>query len=89
MTNNLEMALIIVAIVGIVFIALFAVAGFGSVEASAGHFLKDTLHGTPIEQPATAIESAGNDLTAKAHGVIALFTGVLLIIGLAYVGSKS
>ncbi|MEI7590696.1 MAG: hypothetical protein WCJ49_05230 [Deltaproteobacteria bacterium] len=82
------MAFIIVAIIGIVFLALFAVAGFGSVESSAGHFLKDTLHGTPVEKPAAAIESAGTDLTAKAHGAIAVFSGLLLVIGLVYVRSK-
>ena len=87
--ENWEMALIICAIIGIVFLVLFAVAGFGSAESSVGHFFKDTLHGTPLEQPAASIESAGSDLTAKAHGAITVFAGLLVIIGLAYVGSKS
>lgn len=89
MGTKIQVALVIAAIIGIVFLALFAVAGFGSVESSAGHFLKDTLHGTAVEQPAASIESAGNDLTSKAHGAIAVFSGLLLIIGFVYVGSKS
>jgi hypothetical protein len=89
METNLEMALIIGAGIGIVFFFLFAAAGFGSFEASAGHFLKDTFQGSSLEQPASSIEAAGNGLATKAHGVIVLFTGVLVIVGLMYVGSKS
>jgi len=87
--NELKMALIIGAGFGIVFVFLFAVAGFGSFEASTGHFLEDTFHGSPLEKPASSIEAAGNGLAAKAHGAIALFTGVVIIVGLLYVGSKS
>jgi hypothetical protein len=65
------------------------VAGFGSVESATGHILKDTLQGTSLEQTASSIEAAGNDLAAKAHGAIVLCTGVLVIVGLMYVGSKS
>ena len=89
MTNEFEMAVMIAAIIGIVFIVLFAVAGFGSFEASAGHFLKDTFQGSSLEDPAASIEAAGNDLTVKAHGVITLIIGVLFISGLVYVRSKN
>ena len=87
--NELKLALIIGVGIGIVFLALFAVAGFGSFESSTGHFLKDTLQGSSLEKPASSIEAAGNDLAAKAHGAIVLFTGVIVIFGLMYVGSKS
>jgi hypothetical protein len=87
--KDLEMALIVIAIIGIVFLVLLAVAGFGSVEASAGHFLKDTLQGTLLEHPAASIESAGNDLAKSAQGAITFFTGVLVILGLMYVGANS
>lgn len=89
MTNSLKMAFIIAFAIGVVFVILFAIAGFGSVQSSTGHFLKNTLQGTSLEQSAASIESAGNDLTTKAHGAIALFTGVLVLCGLAYVGSKT
>jgi hypothetical protein len=89
MISKLEIAVIIGVFVGVVFLALFAAAGIGSTEASVGHFLKDTFHGSLVEQPAASIESAGNDLTAKAHGAIAFFTGLLVLVGLMYVGSKS
>nr|WP_320160937.1 hypothetical protein [uncultured Methanoregula sp.] len=86
---NFQTALIVCAVIGTIFGVFLIAAGIGSVESAAGHFLKETLHGTPVEQTAASIEAAGNDLTAKAHTVMALFAGVLFFIGLAYVGSKS
>lgn len=84
-----EMALIILAIIGIVFAGLFIAVGIGSTEASAGHFLKDTLQGSPIEHPAASIEDAGNSLAASAQRGIAIFTGFLAIIGLMYIAANS
>jgi|GEM_PF-4209962 hypothetical protein len=87
--KDFELAIVIIAVIGIVFAIFFVIAGFGSVESSVGHFLKDTLQGTPLEHPAASIESAGNDLAKSAQGAIAFFTGVLVILGLLYVGANS
>jgi hypothetical protein len=87
--NNTTMALLICAGIGLVILILFAVAGFGSVESSAGHFLKDTLQGTPVEHSAASIEAAGNSLTSWAHGAIMSIFGIVAIVGLVYVGAHS
>jgi hypothetical protein len=89
MTSQVETALITAAIIGIIFLVLFVVAGVGSVESSVGHFFKGPLQGTPLEQSATSVESAGNGLTSWANGALVFFTGMLVILGLMYVGTKS
>ncbi|WP_372959480.1 hypothetical protein [Methanoregula sp.] len=86
---NFNTALIVCVIIGTIFGVILIAAGIGSIESAAGHFVKETLHGTAIEPTAASVETAGNDLMAKAHGAFALFTGLLLVLGLAYVGSKS
>lgn len=86
---NTHEALVACAIIGAIFGAILIVAGIGSLESAAGHFFKDTLHGTLVEQPAASVEAAGNDLTAKAHGAIAFFSGLLLLLGLMWVGANS
>jgi hypothetical protein len=87
--NTLKFALLICAGIGIVFLILFAIAGFGSAESSAGHFLKDTFHGTDVEQSAASIEAAGNDLTSWANGAIAFCFGMLVLGGFMWVGANS
>jgi len=89
MNTNWKMALIVVAIIGIVFIALFTVAGIGTVESSTGHFLKNTFSGTAIEQSAASLETAGNDLTTSAHKALGIFTGLITLIGIVYWRSRS
>jgi hypothetical protein len=82
-------ALIICAIIGCIFGVLFISAGIGSTESAIGQFFKDALHGTVVEQPAATLKASGEDLTSWANGAIATFTGVLVILGLIYVGAKS
>jgi hypothetical protein len=89
MTTKLETAFIIIAIIGIVFLAILVVAGFGSTESAVGHFLKDTFHGTPVEQTAVSLESAGTDLTTAAHKALTIFTGLIVLVGLVYWRSRS
>jgi hypothetical protein len=87
--NGLKAALIICAIIGIVFLILFAVAGIGSVESASGHYVKDTLKGTVVENPASNLEAKGNSLTSWAHGAIMTLTGLIIIGGFIYVGAKT
>lgn len=87
--NGLKMALLIGAGIGIVFLVLFAIAGVGSFESASGHVVKETLKGTVVEDPAASVEAAGNNLTSWAHGAIMTFTGILVILGLIYVGANS
>jgi hypothetical protein len=86
---NVQDALIACAIIGAIFGVILIVAGAGSVESAAGHFVKDTLKGTVVEQPASSIEAAGNSLTSWADGAVATFSGLLLLLGLIYVGVNS
>lgn len=88
MTTKWKTAFILIAFIGIVFLAILVVAGFGSTESAVGHTLKDTFHGTPVEQTAASIESAGNDLTTSAHKALTIFTGLIVLVGLVYAGSK-
>ena len=76
-----QMAVIAIAIIGIIYLILLAVAGFGSAESSAGHYLGSALNGTSLEQPAVSMEKAGEGLTATADNDIMGFTA-LLVVGL-------
>jgi hypothetical protein len=86
---NIKEALLVCAIIGAIFGVFLIVAGVGSVESGVGHFFKDTLKGTAVEQSAVSVESAGNSLTSWADGAIATFSGLLLLLGIVYVGAKS
>lgn len=81
-----------ILIVGAVIVAIYAVilicGGIGSVESSTGHFVKSITNGTPIEQPAASIEKAGSDLTASANHTFAVFTGLLALGGLIWIGAN-
>jgi hypothetical protein len=85
---TLEEKLIACAVIGAMFIVILVVAGIGSVGSSAGHFVKDTLNGTVVEQPAASIEKAGADLTASANHAFAFLTGMLVLGGLIWIGAN-
>jgi hypothetical protein len=74
-----QIAVIVIAIIGVIYLALFTAAGFGSAEASAGHFFGDVTKGTSLEQSADSVEAAGNSLTQTADNTIGEFTALLII----------
>jgi len=84
-----KIGLILLAVIGVVFAVLGATAAFGSTESAVGHFFKDSLQGTAIEQPAASLQASGESLTSWAHGAITTFTGLLIVLGLIYVRVNS
>jgi len=85
---NTQDTLIVCGVIAAMFVVILAVGGAGSIESDVGHFFKDTLNGTPLEQPAASIEAAGNDLTASANRAFAFLSGLVLLVGLIWLGSK-
>jgi hypothetical protein len=85
---NLEKVLMIGGVIFAVYVVILIAGGIGSVESATGHFFKDALHGTAVEQPAASIEKAGADLTTSANHVFAFFTGLLVLGGLVWVGAN-
>jgi hypothetical protein len=70
-------------IILIVIVALTMMAVTGYILSASGHYVKTTLNGTVVEQPATSVEHAGQSLLSTLMTVIAFMVGAgIVVIGL-------
>jgi hypothetical protein len=79
-----QLAQIIIAI----FVILFIVAWERGQISATGSIIRDTFKGTPVEQPAATVENAGRDLASSAQHSAMVFSGLLVLFGVAYLGSR-
>ena len=72
------------AVIMVVVGALILMAVASCASSTAGHFIKDTFKGTPLEQPGDVLVDTGNSLMNTLIIMVVFMMGAGIILGGLY-----